>query len=225
VSDGRKQPFEPAVDTRPDDRPWSRLRWPVPADALLGGTHVEVGVADPHRDARPLFEALDHDAVWRHVAGRPAGPEGWRDRFAEAVDRGRVLWVVRLRTPVGGLPAGTLVGTSSYLDVSVDDARLEIGSTAYAPRVWGTVVNPEVKLVLLGYAYDELGAGRVQLKTDVRNVRSQRAIARLGATYEGTLRRYQRRSDQTVRDTAMFSIVAEEWPAVRDALRRRVAGG
>ena len=63
----------------------------------------------------------------------------------------------------------------------------------------------------------------MQLKTDVRNDRSQRAIARLGATYEGTLRRYQRRADGTVRDTVMFSIAAEDWPAVRAGLTQRLA--
>ena len=117
-------------------------------------------------------------------------------------------------SPLAGLAAGTVIGTSSYLDVSVPDARLEIGSTAYDRRVWGTAVNPEAKLLLLSHAFDALGAGRVQLKTDVRNQRSQRAIARLGARYEATLRRYQRRSDDTVRDTVLFSILAEEWPAV-----------
>jgi RimJ/RimL family protein N-acetyltransferase len=102
------------------------------------------------------------------------------------------------------------------------DARLEVGSTAYPPAVWGGVVNPEVKLLLLGHAFEDLGAGRVQLKTDVRNTRSQQAIARLGATYEGTLRRYQRRADGTVRDTVLFSITTEEWPRVRDGLRARL---
>jgi N-acetyltransferase len=86
----------------------------------------------------------------------------------------------------------------------------------------GCVVNPETKLLLLGYAFDVLGAGRVQLKTDVRNARSQQAIARLGAQYEGVLRRYQRRSDDTVRDTMMFSVLAEEWPTVRAALIARL---
>ena len=185
---------------------------------------MELRVADPEQDSAPLFEALDHDAVWHHVAGRPSSPSEWDGRLRRALGTGCVPWVVRLVVPLGGFPAGAVVGTSSYLDVSVADARLEVGSTAYAPAVWGSVVNAEAKLLLLGHAFDDLGAGRVQLKTDVRNVRSQRAIARLGATFEGTLRRYQRRSDETVRDTAMFSVVAEEWPAVRDGLRRRTAG-
>jgi RimJ/RimL family protein N-acetyltransferase len=77
-------------------------------------------------------------------------------------------------------------------------------------------------LLLLGHAFEVLGAERVQLKTDVRNVRSQQAIARLGAHYEGTLRRYQRRADGTVRDTVLFSVLVEEWPAVRKALQARL---
>lgn len=106
--------------------------------------------------------------------------------------------------------------------MSIDDARLEIGATAYTPAVWGSAVNPEVKLALLGHAFDVLGAGRVALKTDVRNRRSQRAIAALGARYEGTLRRYQRRGDGTMRDTVLFAVVAEDWPAVRSRLTQRL---
>ena len=100
--------------------------------------------------------------------------------------------------------------------------RLEIGATAYARSVWATKVNPDAKLVLLRHAFETLRVGRVQLKTDVRNVRSQRAIARLGAHYEGTLRRHQRRDDGTIRDSVLFSIVVEEWPSVRDALIARL---
>lgn len=216
--------FAPVVDARPDDRPWPELGWPPAPDARLRGRMVELAPVDPARDAAELFAALDHDAVWRHVAGRPRDPDDHRRRLEESLDAGRFPWLVRLASPQGGLPAGIVVGTSSYLDASVPDARLEIGSTAYTPAVWGGAVNPEAKLLLLGHAFDVLGAGRVQLKTDVRNVRSQQAIARLGARYEGTLRRYQRRSDGTVRDTVLFSVLAEEWPAVREGLRARLAG-
>ena len=128
--------------------------------------------------------------------------------------------MVRLIAPVGDADAGSVVGTTSFLDVSLPDARLEIGSTAYAPSVWATAVNPEAKLLLMSWSFDH-GFGRVQIKSDIRNRRSQRAILGTGATYEGVLRRYQRRSDGTVRDTAMFSVTAEEWPAVRDRLRAR----
>ena len=131
--------------------------------------------------------------------------------------------MVRLRVPYRGLDAGTVVGTSSYLDVVPNDSRLEIGWTAYAPAVWGSAVNPDTKLALLRHAFDELGAGRVQLKTDVRNQRSQRAIAGIGARYEGCCSATSAEADGTIRDTALFSIIAEEWPAVRERLQARVA--
>jgi RimJ/RimL family protein N-acetyltransferase len=108
------------------------------------------------------------------------------------------------------------------LEIAPGDARLEIGNTAYDRAVWASVVNPETKLLLLTYAFDTVGMGRVQLKTDIRNYRSQQAIARLGAQFEGVLRRYQRRADGTVRDTVMFSITAEEWPKVRAGLEARI---
>ncbi|TQM14973.1 GNAT family N-acetyltransferase [Pseudonocardia kunmingensis] len=213
--------FVPVADARPGDVPWPPLTWPPqPGVVVTTGRVVELVPADPARDAEALFAALDDERVWQHVKGRPDTAQA----YAVTLDRNRAAgalpWLVRLRVPCAGLPAGTVVGTSSYLDVSVPDARLEIGSTAYTPAVWGTAVNPDTKLALLAQAFDVLGAGRVQLKTDVRNVRSQRAIARLGARYEGILRRYQRRADGTVRDTVMFSILAEDWPQVRARIHR-----
>jgi RimJ/RimL family protein N-acetyltransferase len=214
--------FTPRVDPRPQDTPWPQLQWPPSKDIVLHGQCVELTQADPDRDASELFAALDHDAVWQHVAGRPADARGYTDILNQAVDAGRLPWVVRLTTDRAGFRAGAVVGTSSYLEISPRDARLEIGFTAYTPAVWAGVVNPEAKLLLLGYAFETLNAGRVQLKTDVRNVRSQQAIARLGAHYEGTLRRYQRRADDTVRDTVLFSILADEWPAARASLIARL---
>lgn len=210
--------FDPVEDARPQDVTWPVLRWPPEPGVRLSGQVVDVVPLDPDLDAPSLFGCLDDDRVWRHLAGRPLDTRGFRERLVQQRAAGFFGWLVRLRRPYRGLPAGAVVGTSSYLDVSVRDARLEVGATAYAPAVWGTAVNPAVKLLLLSHAFDELRAGRVQLKTDVRNVRSQRAIARLGARYEGTLRRYQRRADDSVRDTVLFSIVAEDWPAVRARL-------
>jgi N-acetyltransferase len=199
------------------------MPWPPPHDIVLRGRCVQLSLADPRRDAAELFAALDHDAVWQHVAGRPSSVAGLTDTLKQAVDAGRWPWVVRLTIDYAGLKAGAVVGTSSYLEVSPRDARLEIGFTAYTPAVWAGVVNPETKLLLLGYAFEKLNAGRVQLKTDVRNARSQQAIARLGAQYEGVLRRYQRRADNTVRDTVLFSMLADEWPPARAALIVRLA--
>jgi len=218
------QPFHPLRDERPDDVVWPALAWPMdPAIELRGRVVTLTGVRDPERDARELFEALDDDRVWRHVAGRPDDIRSLQARLQDALEPGpRFQWIVRLATPYRGLQEGTVIGQTTYLDVSVPDARLEIGSTAYRRDVWASAVNPETKLLLLENAFDGLGAGRVQLKTDIRNERSQRAIDRLGARYEGVLRRHMRRTDGTVRDTVMFSILAEEWPDVRRGLNERV---
>jgi RimJ/RimL family protein N-acetyltransferase len=215
--------FSPVPDDRPADTPWPARSWPPAADAELRGQTVVLTRAVPG-DADELFAALDSDAVWRHMAGRPADADEAASLLRQWPAAGRLPWLVRLCRCVAGLPAGTVAGMSSYLEVSQTDARLEIGGTAYATPLWGSSVNPEAKLLLLGHAFDVLGAGRVQLKTDVRNTRSQQAIARLGARYEGTLRRYQRRADGSVRDTVVFSVLAEEWPTVRAGLLARLAG-
>lgn len=214
--------FHPVADPRPADHPWPAMAWPVDPEARLEAGVVELRIVDLARDGAELFSALDHKRVWTHMTSRPGSAEEYVEQLTRSLALGRLPWVVRLREPVSGLPAGSIVGTSSYLEVSVADARLEVGATAYTPTVWGTAVNPSAKLALLEHAFEVLHAGRVQLKTDVRNTRSQQAIARLGAQYEGTLRRYQRRADGSVRDTVVFSVTAEEWPTVETGLRARL---
>lgn len=214
--------FALVEDPRPIDTPWPNLSWPPRGDIHLEGRVVELTVAAAERDSEPLFAALDDDRVWEFVAGRPRSPVAMADLLTTQIELGRFPWLVRLRVDYRGVPAGTIVGASAFLDVSPADARLEIGWTSYRPDLWGSAVNPDTKLVLLSYAFEVLGAGRVQLKTDVRNIRSQSAIAQLGAHYEGTLRRYQKRDDGTVRDTVMFSIIAEEWSTLRQRLNDRL---
>ena len=199
------------------------MAWP-PAASALTGRIVELTPFAAVDDAGALFAALDSERVWRFLkSGRPADAATLAARHqAIAANRG-LPFVVRLRVPYRGLPAGSVVGTSAYLDAVPEHARVEIGATLYAESVWASGVNPECKLLLFGHAFDVLGAGRVHLVTDARNERSQRAIARLGATFEGALRRYERRGDGTVRDTVMFSVIAEDWPDVRTRLEARVA--
>jgi RimJ/RimL family protein N-acetyltransferase len=109
---------------------------------------------------------------------------------------------------------GRAVGSTSYLDLRPAHRSLEIGNTWLAPSTRGTHVNPEMKRLLLTYAFEALGCVRVQLKTDGRNLQSQAALRKLGATYEGTLRQHLICRDGFIRDTVMFSILASEWPAV-----------
>jgi ribosomal-protein-alanine N-acetyltransferase len=114
------------------------------------------------------------------------------------------------------------VGTTSYFDIRLEHRGLEIGYTWLGKAYQGTQVNPENKYLLLRHAFETLGAIRVQLKTDGRNLQSQRAMAKLGAKYEGTLRHQVILPDGYRRDNVMFSIIEEEWPEVKAGLEARL---
>lgn len=119
-------------------------------------------------------------------------------------------------------PEMEAVGMTGYLDIRPPHRGLEIGRTWIAKPYQGTRVNPESKYLLLRHAFEDLGAVRVQFKTDLNNLHSQRAIEKLGGRREGVLRRYQTRSNGFIRDTVMFSILDEEWPAVKAGLEGRL---
>jgi RimJ/RimL family protein N-acetyltransferase len=188
--------------------------------SLVGSTvRLDPAVA---ADAAELFAALDHAEVWAAgyaggPAARPADAAGWERRIEQAVEEGRAMFVVRL------LAGERVVGTTSLGDVDLGNERVHLGWTAYDPEVWSTAVNPECKLLLLGHAFDDCGFGRVKIQTDLINERSQAAIAKLGATREGVLRRHMRRADGTWRDTVVFSVLVDEWPTVQAGLRERVS--
>lgn len=113
---------------------------------------------------------------------------------------------------------GRIVGSTRFLDIQPQNRNLEIGWTWYSPNVWRTRLNTECKYLLLRYCFETLDLLRVQLKTDGRNWRSQQAIERIGGIKEGVLRRQRILHDGYVRDTVYFSILAEEWPAVKAKL-------
>ena len=117
---------------------------------------------------------------------------------------------------------GQIVGSTSYMMVVSRHKRLEIGSTWYVQEMQGTAVNPECKFLLLKHAFEDWGALRVQLGTHVKNVHSQRAILRLGATFEGRLRNYGIMPDGKARDSLLYSIIASEWPDVKSNLVSRI---
>jgi RimJ/RimL family protein N-acetyltransferase len=195
----------------------------------LVGRHLRLEAATLD-DAEGLFAALDDERVWASgygggPAGRPVDVAAMRAVLQVAVDaavrRERQAYVVRLTGETLGAD-GTVVGTSSLGDWDLVNERAHLGWTAYGPQWWGGMVNAECKRLLLGHAFDDCGFGRVKLQTDVRNARSQAAIARLGAVREGTLRRHMRRADNTWRDTVVFSVIRDEWPAVRERLDARL---
>jgi len=135
---------------------------------------------------------------------------------------GRVCYAIRLVADSDLGEKGTLVGTTSYGDVDLVKQSGHIGWTIYGTQWWGTAVNPEAKLLLLTEAFETLGHGRVKIQTDVLNTRSQAAIAKLGATREGVLRRETVREDGSPRDTVVFSVIIDEWPGVKAGLVGRV---
>jgi RimJ/RimL family protein N-acetyltransferase len=172
-----------------------------------------------------LWAALGHPDVFAGgYGGGPAGLPADEGAFATWAlgsfphESGNT-YVARL---VSGPDAGTIVGASSLTDFDLKAEHTHIGWTAWDPRVWATAVNPEAKLLMLGTAFDH-GFGRVKLQADSRNVRSRAAISKLGATFEGVTRRDRLRADGTWRDTAVYSILIDEWPTVRAALEQRLA--
>ena len=159
------------------------------------------------------------------AGGYGGGPAGLREDLGAFTEWARTYYrwnelpfAVRRLSRDGG---GDVVGTSSLADVDLPTESAQLGWTAYAPSVWGTAVNAETKLLLLGHAF-AAGLGRITIQADSRNERSRAAISGLGAVFEGIRRRDRRRADGSWRDTAVFSILAEEWPRVRAGLEDRL---
>ena len=176
-------------------------------------------LAEAHRDG--LRAAGDDDRVWEHMPTNGRGPDFDRwfdDTLAQQAAGKRVPFAVRL------LASGELVGSTSYLDPVPVHKRVEIGWTWYRPDVWAGVVNPECKLLLLAHAFDTLGLNRVSFVTDLRNARSQAALAKLGALREGVLRAHAITRGGRVRDSVLFAITATEWPQVQAGLLARLEG-
>jgi len=118
--------------------------------------------------------------------------------------------------------SGELAGSTRYLDIDEKNRKLEIGWTFLAPQYWRTRVNTETKYLLFRYAFEEWGALRVQLKAEAVNTRSRDAIARIGATYEGTHRKFRIRADGSHRDVSFYSVIDREWPAMKERLTDRM---
>jgi RimJ/RimL family protein N-acetyltransferase len=116
------------------------------------------------------------------------------------------------------LASGRVAGATRYLNIMPNDRGLEIGGTWYGPEFQRTPVNTECKYLLLRHAFETLGCIRVQLKTDSRNARSQRAIERLGAVKEGVLRNHMILPDGHIRHSVFYSILDTEWPEVKKRL-------
>jgi len=179
----------------------------------LGVSHIDSLLTIAHDPAIwtwwsiPPMNTRERMAAWveKAIANREAGTE-------------LVFAVIHKAT-------GAVAGCTRYMDIHEADRWLEIGWTWYGTAYQRTGVNTECKYLLLKYAFETLKMVRVQLKTDARNSRSRNAIGRLGARYEGTLRRVKIIHDGYIRDTACYSIIDEEWAWVKERLEGMMARG
>lgn len=164
--------------------------------------------------------ALDCDPdAWEIMVGPAYGDhfDGWWEAALAAMRTGtRIAYAVRRRSD------GAVVGTTSLYEINPAHRRCEIGSTFYRPEARGGPINPACKRLLLAHAFDA-GAVRVEIITDALNPRSQAAILKLGAKPEGVLRKHKTTWTGRARDTAMFAVIDDDWPEVRDRLERRLA--
>jgi RimJ/RimL family protein N-acetyltransferase len=142
------------------------------------------------------------------------------ERMVAEIDRRLALQSAGSMLPFTVLdPAGTPVGMTTYMNVDPVHKRVEIGSTWYAQRMQRTPLNTECKCMLLRHAFETLSCIAVEFRTHRLNTQSRRAIERLGAQLDGILRAHQRSADGSLRDTAVYSITAAEWPTIHQHLQ------
>jgi RimJ/RimL family protein N-acetyltransferase len=167
--------------------------------------------------APDLTIAAQDDAIWRYLPEpRPMDVAAVEAFIGRALDQA---------TKVGDVPfaiidrrAGRAVGSTRYLDIQPENLALEIGWTWLGVSAQRSSVNTECKFLLLRHAFEALGCIRVQLKSDARNERSRRAMERIGATFEGILRRHRIMHDGHQRDSSYYSVLDNEWPGVKQRL-------
>jgi RimJ/RimL family protein N-acetyltransferase len=193
----------------------------LPKPLILKGETIRLEPLAPLH-ARDLFQAAAEKTIWSYmpVSGFADVPavEEWIAKSLRAQDAGSDLPFAIVVNETG-----LAVGSTRYMDIRPEHRGLEIGFTWLAPGVQRTRVNTEAKFLLLRHAFEDLAAQRVQLKTDARNIRSQRAIERIGAVMEGIHRRHMKVWDGHTRDTVYYSIIDTEWPSVKERLQQMLA--
>lgn len=186
----------------------------------LDGSRAALEPLEPAH-AEDLWRAVQAPEIWRwlaHLGERRERFDQWFEQALSASAEGREgVFAIRDRR------RGAVVGSSRYMAVRPADRVVEIGWSWLHPSAWRSGINVEVKMLMLGHAFERLGCVRVELKTDARNERSRAAIAALPAQFEGVLRNHMIVPDVGQRDSAYYSVIEEEWPAVRANLQRRLA--
>jgi RimJ/RimL family protein N-acetyltransferase len=179
----------------------------------LEGQHVRL-VPPDLKYVDDLVEAAKPNEIWEFIATAPGQSreemQAWLNEAITETQNGTRIWFIIVRKS-----DERAIGATSYMDIHRKDRGLEIGGTWITTSAWRTPINTECKYLLLRHAFEVLGCIRVQLKTDLRNVRSQKAIERLGAVKEGVLRKHMITRTGYIRDTVMYSIIDSEWQTVK----------
>ncbi len=158
-----------------------------------------------------LRAAAADERAWTWMTTRD--PEAWIRRALDGTDA--YHFVVMLD--------GTVIGSTSYLNVFPEHLRLEIGNTWNTPSAWGTGANTDAKYLLLRHAFETLGAHRVEFKTDAKNERARAALAAIPAEFEGIHRKHMVVRGGERRDSAWYAVIDDDWPEVKATLERRIA--
>jgi N-acetyltransferase len=194
------------------------VKQPVPV--TLQGAHVRLlPLTLDHLDAFCAV-GLDPD-LWRLIPSKAETPEEMQAYVELALDEQRRGVSLPFVTTLG--KTGQVVGSTRYMNIDVRNRRLEIGCTWIGNPWQRSAVNTEAKFLMLKHAFEVLGCVRVELKTDFLNDQSRNAILRLGAKQEGIFRRHVLTWSGRMRDTVYFSILDDEWPAVRAGLEAKLA--
>jgi RimJ/RimL family protein N-acetyltransferase len=185
----------------------------------LEGDHVRLEPLEP-RHVEQLTEVGLVPELWRWTVARVASAAD----MAAYVDAALAARDEGTEQPYATVDcsSGRVVGSTRYLSIDPAHKRLEIGYTWIAPDWQRSAINTEAKLLMLGHAFDRLGALRVEFKTDALNERSRQALLGIGAIFEGIFRQHMLVSDGRRRDTAWYSVIDSEWPAVREHLVLRL---
>ena len=170
--------------------------------------------------AEVIFQAGDSEEIWQYLPDDLITMENvlsWIEGQLQQQVSG-----TRLAYAVFDKQSGLAVGSSSLLNFDSGNRSIEIGWTWLTRAIWGSRINPAKKLLMMTHCFEQLGCVRVQFKTDRNNARSRKALEKIGAQFEGVLRSHMRRRNGTWRDSAFYSVIADEWPAVRNALEQRL---
>ncbi|MDM5186454.1 GNAT family protein [Bacillus sp. DX4.1] len=172
-------------------------------------------------DVNSLYEIFDKNKeVWTYLTSKMDSRQDMESYVETAIiqyEKG-----IELPFVVVDQKINEIVGSTRLYSISKESQTVELGHTWYHPSVQRTSINTECKYVLLRYAFEELKMLRVQIKTDLRNEKAQRAIERLGAVKEGVLRNERKLPNGHVRDAVVYSIIASEWPSVKEGLLQKI---